>query len=77
MSELDMEIAIGEEDYEYLQIYLEEISRNMNSKKFEDKYKKRGMSDRLARETTADVFELEENVRWEDEDDEEASKDNN
>lgn len=59
-NDYDIDSALGSDDYEYLQEYMEEYSRRMNANKFYKKYKKKNASDRLHDERTADVFEIEE-----------------
>lgn len=63
----DVESALGTDDYEYLQEYIEEYGRHMNDKKFEKKYGRKSMHERLQSERTADVFEIEERKLLEDE----------
>lgn len=71
---IDLESALGNEDYEFIQEYIEEHSRRMNEKKFCDRYRTKSMWERLHDERTADVFEIEERKEWES--DEEEWEDN-
>lgn len=59
-NDYDIDSALGSDDYEFLQEYMEEYSRYMNDKRFYRKYKKKTIADRLQEERTADVFEIEE-----------------
>ena len=65
--EIELDGAFGTDDYEYLQEYVEEYGRHMNDKKFESKYGRKSMLQRLKSERTADVFEIEERKLLEDE----------
>lgn len=71
-NDVDIELALGSEDYEYLQEYMEEHSKRMNERKFVDKYEKKSMSQRLHSERTADVFEIEERRNFRDEESQEC-----
>ncbi len=62
--QIDIDSACGSSDYEYLQEYIEEYSKRMNEKKFVEKYREKGMGERLHLERTADVFEIEERNGW-------------
>ena len=66
-NDFDIDSALGTDDYEYLQEYMEEYGRHMNEKKFGKKNKKKSMHERLQSERTADVFEIEERKILEDE----------
>ena len=59
-NDYDMDSALGSDDYEYLQEYMEEYGKHMNEKRFYRKYKEKSMAERLQEERTADVFEIEE-----------------
>lgn len=71
-NDYDIDSALGSDDYEFLQEYMEEYSRYMNDKRFYRKYKKKTIADRLQEERTADVFEIEERKMMDEE-----SSDNN
>lgn len=64
---IDIESALGTDDYEFLQEYMEEYSKHMNERKFAEKYRQKGMKERLQAERVADVFEIEERNGWTDE----------
>lgn len=66
-NDYDIESALGTDDYECLQEYIEEYGRHMNDRKFEKKYGRKSMHERLQAERTADVFEIEERKLLEDE----------
>ena len=44
---IDLDSALGSDDYEYLQEYMEEYSKHMNERKFMEKYREKGMAERL------------------------------
>ena len=65
MSEdIDLDTYWGEDDYEYIQEYIEEHSRRMNEKKFQDRYRIKSSRERLLEERTAEVWEIEERKEW-------------
>lgn len=59
-NDIDLDSALGSDDYEYLQEYMEEHSKYMNERRFTQRYTPKRMLDRLQSERTADVFEIEE-----------------
>lgn len=67
--QVDIDSACGSSDYEYLQEYIEDYSKRMNERKFIEKYREKGMSERIHLERSADVFEIEEKRGWTDEED--------
>ena len=56
--DIDLNSALGGDDFEYLQYYIEEHSRYMNERKFGDRYREKSMSERFRSECRADIFDI-------------------